>query len=117
VRGENVDARTDVYGLGCFAYFLLTGTVLFNKPNAMSIALAHLTEQPEPPSMRSELAIPESLETVLMACVAKRPEERPQSIPEFRAMLDNCLDVPPWTAADANRWWALHRPEPAQKVS
>jgi serine/threonine-protein kinase len=117
VRGEDVDARTDVYGLGCFAYFLLTGTVLFNKPNAMSIALAHLTEQPEPPSMRSELAIPESLETVLMACVAKRPEERPQSIPEFRAMLDNCLDVPPWTAADANRWWALHRPEPAQKVS
>jgi hypothetical protein len=117
VRGEDVDARTDIYGLGCLAYFLLTGTVLFNKPSAMAMALAHLTEQPEPPSVRSELAVPESLETVVMACVAKRPEERPQSIPEFRAMLDSCLDVTPWTAAEANRWWALHRPEPAQKAS
>ena len=116
VRGEDVDARTDIYGLGCLAYFLLTGTVLFNKPNAMAMALAHLTEQPEPPSVRSELPVPESLERVVIACLGKRPEERPQSIGEFRAMLDSCLDVTPWTATDANRWWALHRPEPAQKA-
>ena len=57
VRGEEVDARTDIYGLGCLAYFLLTGTVVFNKPNSMAMAVAHLNEQPEPPSTRSELPI------------------------------------------------------------
>lgn len=117
VRGEEVDARTDIYGLGCLAYFLLTGAVVFNKPNAMAMVVAHLTEQPEPPSTRSELPIPQSLERVVMACLEKRPEDRPQSVAELRAMLDRCVDVTPWTAAAANQWWGLHRPEPVRKAS
>ena len=114
---KTVDARADIYGLGCLAYFLLTGTVVFNKPNAMAMAVAHLTERPDPPSARSELPIPESLERVVMACLEKKREDRPQSVAELRAMLDGCTDVAPWTAADANQWWALHRPEPARKAS
>ena len=58
VSGEEVDARTDIYGLGCLAYFLLTGTTVFDKPNSMAMAVAHLNEQPTPPSRRSELPIP-----------------------------------------------------------
>jgi serine/threonine-protein kinase len=115
VRGEAVDARTDVYAIGCLAYFLLTGTVVFNKPDPMAVALAHITDRPEPPSVRSEMPIPESLERVVMACLEKRPEDRPQSVAELRAMLRSCTDVAPWTEADANHWWALHRPEPARK--
>ena len=117
VRGEEVDPRTDIYGLGCLAYFLLTGSVVFNKPNTMAMAVAHLTDQPETPSMCSELPIPKSLERVVMACLKKRREDRPQSVAELRVMLDRCTDVTPWTGADANRWWALHRPEPAGKAS
>ena len=83
----------------------------------MAMALAHLDEQPEPPSARSELPVPESFERVVMACLEKKPENRPQSVVELRAMLDNCVDVAPWTDADANQWWALHRPEPARKAS
>ncbi len=114
VRGGEVDARTDVYGLGCLAYFLLTGTAVFNKPNPMGMALAHVMYRPEPPSTRSELPIPESLERVVMSCLEKRTEARPQSVAELRAMLDGCTDVNPWTEPDANRWWALHRPEVAR---
>jgi serine/threonine-protein kinase len=116
-RGEEVDARTDIYALGCLAYFLLTGTVLFNKPNAMSMAMAHLTERPEPPSQRSEVPIAQSLERVVMACLEKNREDRPRSVTELRAMLDACTDVAPWNAADANQWWALHRPEPLRRTS
>jgi serine/threonine protein kinase len=116
VRGEEVDERTDIYGLGCVAYFLLTGSVVFNKANAMAMAMAHLTEDPEPPSKRSELPIPQSLERVAMACLERKLEARPQSVAELRAMLDSCTDVTPWTEADANHWWALHRPEPVRKA-
>jgi serine/threonine-protein kinase len=117
VRGEGIDARTDIYGLGCVAYFLLTGTIVFNKSGAMATAMAHLTEQPELPSRRSELPIPPSLERIVMACLAKNPDERPQSAAELRAMLDDCKDVPPWSQSDADAWWALHRPEMAAKAS
>jgi serine/threonine-protein kinase len=116
VRGEEVDARTDIYGLGCVAYYLLTGTVVFNKPGAMAMAMAHVTEQPESPSNRSELPIPPSLERVVMACLAKNPNDRPQSVEELRAMLDACTDVTEWSQADADRWWALHRRETGSKV-
>jgi len=117
VRGGEIDERTDIYGLGSVAYFLLTGTVVFNKPNVMAMALAQLTDGPEPPSKRSELPIPHSLERVVMSCLEKRPDDRPQSVAELRAMLDGCADVTPWTEADANHWWALHRPEPVRKAS
>jgi len=117
VRGEDLDARTDIYGLGCLAYFLLTGLVVFNKPDPMSMALAHVTEQPDPPSMRSELPVPPSLERVVMACLNKRREDRPQSVSELKEMLERCTDVEPWTGADATRWWTLHQPGPGRKAS
>jgi eukaryotic-like serine/threonine-protein kinase len=116
VRGDEVDARTDIYGLGCVAYFLLTGAVVFNKSSAMAMAMAHLAEQPELPSRRSELPIPGSLERVVMACLAKNPNERPQSAAELGAMIDACTDVPQWSQVDADRWWALHRPEAPSKA-
>lgn len=117
LRGEEVDARTDIYGLGCLAYFLLAGAVVFDKPDTMAMAVAHLTELPQPPSARSELPIPKSLERVVMNCLEKRREDRPQSTAELRAMLDGCTDVVTWTEADANHWWALHRPEGAPEAS
>jgi len=117
VRGEEPDPRTDVYGLGCLAYFLLTGTIVFDKPNAVAMAVAHLNDRPEPPSRRSETPIPQSVERIVMACLEKSCENRPQSMAELRAMLDGCTDVTPWTEGEANRWWALHRPEPARKAS
>ena len=117
VRGEEIDARTDIYGLGCLAYFLLTGSVVFDKPDALSMAVAHLNEQPDPPSMRSELPVPPSLERIVMACLEKRCEDRPQSVAELREMIERCTDVEPWTDADANRWWSLRQPEPGRKAS
>ena len=80
MRSEpDIDARADIYGLGCIAYYLLTGTLVFDGPTPMAMAIAQVERNPEPPSQRTELAIPASLERVVMACLEKKPEDRPQS--------------------------------------
>jgi serine/threonine-protein kinase len=118
VRGDpDIDGRADIYGLGCVAYYLLTGTLLFNHSSAISMALAHIEQVPEPPSKRSELPVPVSLERVVMACLEKDREKRPASAAELETLLDACADIPQWTQADAKQWWMLHRPAPAGGVA
>ena len=111
VRSEtDIDARADIYGLGCIAYYLLTGTLVFDGPTPMAMAIAQVERNPEPPSQRTELAIPASLERVVMTCLEKKPEDRPQSAAVLAELLYACTDIPQWTRADAARWWSLHRP-------
>jgi len=116
VRNEDLDGRADIYGLGCVAYYLLTGTLVFNGSTPMSMAIAQVEQTPEPPSKRAEIGIPASLERVVMACLEKKPENRPPSATALSELLDACRDVAPWTREDATRWWSLHRPEPALGV-
>ncbi len=110
VRGTEVDARTDIYGLGCVAYFLLTGHVLFDRTTPASMMLAHVKEQPKPPSKRSPLHVPESLDRVVLACLAKSPESRPQSAAQLRTMLRSCAGVKRWTDAESDAWWSQRQP-------
>jgi hypothetical protein len=118
VRNEpDVDGRADLYGLGCVAYFLLTGTLVFDATTPMAMAIAHVEQQPEPPSRRTEVPIPASLERIVMACLRKKPEERPQSAGELSEVLDACTDIAKWTRADSARWWSLHRPAVAAGAS
>jgi len=118
VRGdEDIDARADIYGLGCVAYYLLTGTLVFNASSPLSLAIAHIQQTPEPPSKRSELVVPASLERVVMHCLEKSREDRPQSAAELDALLEACADIPEWSQAESKRWWELHRPASARRVA
>jgi serine/threonine protein kinase len=108
---ETIDGRADLYGLGCVAYWLLTGNLVFAQKSAMAMVMAHVQESPVPPSQKTELAIPASLDRVVMACLAKKPENRPATPEALARMLDECRDAGPWTQADAERWWLTNRPE------
>ena len=107
IRG--IDARADIYALGCVAYFLLTGTLVFADDNPMSMALKHVQATPDLPSSRSELPIPVAMEDVVMRCLAKKPEDRPASAREVAVLLQAC-DIPRWTDEDADGWWQRHLP-------
>jgi serine/threonine-protein kinase len=107
---REVDGRVDLYGLGCVAYWLLTGTLVFDEPNAAAAMAAHLQKTPEPPSQRVEWPIPEDLERLVMQCLAKRPEDRPESAAELARLAAECRGVTPWTEEDAERWWRLNAP-------
>lgn len=104
------DHRADLYAVGCVAYWLLTGQLVFDHDKPMAMILAHVQTPPTPPSQRTELEIPAALEQVILRCLAKDPAERPQSAQELSALLHDCRVEPYWGRGDARRWWEKHLP-------
>jgi len=85
-RGDPVDARSDVYSLGCVLYEVLTGEPPFTGDSPVSVAYQHVREDPIPPSERHE-GISADLDAVVLKALAKNPENRYQTAAEMRADL------------------------------
>ena len=107
--GDTIDARTDLYALGCVAYFLLTGTLVFEARTAAEMVAKHLLEEPVPPSRRTELAVPVELDRLVLACLAKKPADRPPSAAALSRSLA-AIESEPWGEEQAQRWWQLSSP-------
>lgn len=105
-----IDGRVDIYSLGCVAYFLLTGELVFDRKTATAMAMAHVMAAPAPPSQRSELPIPPRLDEIVMSCLAKTPESRPQSAGKLARLLESIEGLPEWTQEDAAAWWQANLP-------
>jgi hypothetical protein len=105
-----VDARTDLYAVGCVAYWLVTGCLVFASESPMAMIADHARTEPIPPSERTELEIPEGLEHVIMQCLKKDPGARPQTADELAAALEACSMPDTWTQARARAWWGIHGP-------
>lgn len=106
---ETVDARADLYALGAVGYWLLTGTHVFGGSSIVEVCAHHLHSVPELPSARLGSPVPADLEALLLACLAKRPEDRPASAHVLRERLRACAAADGWTNARAASWWATHR--------
>ena len=65
------DGRSDIYAIGCLAYWLVTGHLVFTGRTVMEIMLQHTHAEPIPPSQRTELPIPEAFDQLVMACLRK----------------------------------------------
>jgi serine/threonine-protein kinase len=107
------DHRVDLYALGCVGYWLLTGKLIFEGRNAVEVMFHHAHTPPPRPSTRSELPIPAPLEELIMECLEKEPARRPSTAGAVSNRLDAVSLESPWTAERAERWWAMHRPLPA----
>jgi serine/threonine-protein kinase len=110
VAGTQADPAADIYGLGCVAYWLLTGRPVFDAPNLMALMMQHATKVPEPPSVHNP-SVPSELDAIVLQCLEKTPEARPVSVIELRKQL---LDVPlaeTWGEAEAASWWREHLPD------
>jgi len=102
------DARADIYSLGCVAYYMVTGELVFAKDTTIAMALAHVNDIPTLPRERSELAIPPALDALILQCLAKNPVKRPSSAAELANHLATTVPPDAWTADDAHSWWQLH---------
>ena len=112
ILGEGeVDRRADVYALGCVAYYLLTGQLVFEADTPMKMLMEHVQSVPLPPSSRTELPIPPEIDAIVLACLQKDPNRRPQNAEELFRIAHNCRTCEGWTQASAKSWWEKHLPD------
>jgi serine/threonine-protein kinase len=107
---HGVDHRADLYALGCVGYWLLTGRTVFDADSPVKMVVAHVHTTPVAPSQRIELPIPAALDDLILSCLAKDPEDRPQSAVELADLLEALTFDVTWTPRDARSWWDLHLP-------
>jgi len=103
---DRVDARSDLYAVGCVAYWLLTGTLVFEGATPLETIVMHVHAQPELPSRRTDLPIPPQLEALVLTCLAKDPAARPATADELGARLAAVPLERPWTPERAREGWA-----------
>jgi serine/threonine protein kinase len=89
-RGQRVDALTDVYSLGVVLYELLTGGVPFQGENFVAVALKHVNAPP-PDVLERRPDCPPRVALAIERAMAKRPEDRFQSMDELVSELQSCL--------------------------
>jgi serine/threonine-protein kinase len=107
------DHRVDIYSLGCVAYWLLTGKLVFEGDSALKVMIDHARTPAPRPSRRVELPIPQPLEELIMECLDKDPDRRPASAEILAARLEEARVDAAWTPERAERWWGAHMPTAA----
>ena len=107
--GEKVDGRADLYALGCVAYYLLTGQLVFEADNMLAMVARHLSTVPVPPSQRTATHIPAALERIVMQCLEKNPADRPQSAAALARSLA-AIDEVRWSEEQGKQWWMANVP-------
>ena len=113
-----VDDRADIYALGCVAYWLLTGSRVFEAETRHDMLVMHAHQKPLPPSRKMGQPPPAGLERVVMSCLDKNPNKRPQSARELADRLAAIQFDQPWTRSRAEQWWQQHgdRDQPKEQV-
>ncbi|MEV6506532.1 Stk1 family PASTA domain-containing Ser/Thr kinase [Streptomyces sp. NPDC051642] len=99
-KGEQVDARSDLYSTGCLLYELLTVRPPFVGDSPVAVAYQHVREEPQPPSVFDPEITPE-MDAIVLRALVKDPNYRYQSADEMRIDIEACLDGQPVAATAA----------------
>ena len=105
VERGGVDGRSDIYALGCVAYWLCTGTLVFETDSGREQIIEHVKTVPTPPSARTDLPIPPALEAIVMKCLEKKQDDRFDGAAALAAALRDVPLPAPWDTRRADAWW------------
>ncbi len=101
---RHVDARTDLYALGATAFFLVTGSPVFHGSSVVELCGHHL-HTAAAFSEADRTRVPEVLQALVLACLAKKPSDRPASASVLASQLRNS-GTDEWSQEEAAAWWA-----------
>lgn len=107
---EDYDGRADIYSLGCVAYRLLTGQDVFSAEGQVQLLFKHLKENAKAPSRVSKDYIPANLDSLILHCLEKQPENR-CTASELLQRLEELHSAKPWGRYQAEKWWRQHLPQ------
>ena len=107
VIGNGATDRSDLYSLGCVAYYLLTGEEVFRCKTTRDWVQAHAWQPAPRPSSR--VPVPQVLDDLVLRCLAKEPEARPSAL-ELVAAVEACDGFGAWDRTTAARWWGADTP-------
>jgi serine/threonine-protein kinase len=114
--GKEMDSRSDIYSLGCLAYFLLTA-----RPPMADRRTDPTTDAPLDqwtPALRNlHPRLPAQFEAILLRCLARNPDERFLNVKELESCLSACPWAELWTADEAARWWQFQEDRGASAES
>lgn len=105
VYPDMMGPRSDIYSLAAVAYYLVTGTPVFEADDIRGYIRQHQTRQPERPSARHP-GVPPDLEAVILRGLSKDPGMRPKNAAAMRFELLESAAAGSWTATDADEWWS-----------
>ena len=112
-----VDGRSDLYSLGCVAYWLLTAEPVFSGHTPIDTIVQHVKSDPRPPSEHSEIPVPRALDSIILSCLAKSPDDRPQTADALARLLESVPLDREWDPERSREWWDLHLPPATQSAS
>ncbi|MCA9523823.1 MAG: hypothetical protein KC609_22795, partial [Myxococcales bacterium] len=105
IRMLRLDQRADLYSLGCVAYYMLTGKLVFRATSPVQMWMMHIGHLPEPPSRHTTNRIPRELDAVVMRCLEKEPALRFKTATSLRLTLQAIPFESSWTNEHARDWW------------
>jgi serine/threonine-protein kinase len=105
VFGLEIGPRTDLYSLGCVAYWLLAGVRPFDADSAGELLRQHVQAPAPLLSDKAGMPMPPRLEALIMRCLSKDPADRPHDADELSHELEHCLEAEPWSPTEAHEWW------------
>jgi hypothetical protein len=108
---DDVDRRADVYAIGCVAFYLLTGTRVFQDGTQMQALIDHVHTAPVAPSERVQGGLPREVDEFVLSCLRKAPDDRPADAGELLAAITSMNLARGWSNDHARTWWQARLPE------
>jgi serine/threonine protein kinase len=115
--GQELDGRSDLYGLGCVGYWLVTGRTVFDGPGVLEIVSKHVSAVPDPPSRHAPDGLPPELDALILRCLEKSPDLRPPSARQLARLLCSIPLAEPWSDERAEAWWSERAPAASPEPS
>ena len=103
-----VDPRSDIYSVGCIAYFLISGRPPYIECDPESLFALVLSEQPISMSLHREEEVPQELVDLVNQCMAKNVDDRFGSADALSLRIDELREKYSWSDDEAAAWWKIH---------